>query len=518
MDHFDLRPAPVHLCDAEKKLWDLRELGRVKQCKARLRKNLKKNAGSLLAQQSQNAGAALAPASQQPAVMGCVATRHLTTKGDYAQVDVAQYTRLKERHSAYQSAISEWVASFHGADVERIRAGREKGLEAGHQLRKEIEAFACHAALETEKRIKVEELGRALLDKDVAVLERELQRRHLPVAVEEALPTQLRSRHLPRRQEQQPPPSPAQWDYAQYRTELGGPGFNFSPSFSTPPPYPKERNATKRTSVYGRIQPPLDRSSRNSDQSRQERRSPSAKRRTESPGVVTRPAKAPTPKPSGPDPTQRQQTRPARPVGVKEKPKSLPPLPSSAHLFSPPKEVPKENAARPPSPVQGPGPSKEVEEMLLRSPVVPMEEQETANSSRPPTPDIVHAGTSDMEVDGQPEANGHTQELQEPEGIDGITIHEKDLIAYSPAKEGATTPPTVVEKRKASSTTPEAEVDPSSRSHQDDDGRGRRHSQKASRRSRRAERATSRSRQPEEKEEEEKQKDKPKEKRKKEKK
>ena len=81
---------------------------------------MKKKAGSLLAQQPQNAGGAPAPATQQPAVMGCVATRHLTTKGDYAQVDVAQYTRLKERHSAYQSAISEWVASFHGADVERI--------------------------------------------------------------------------------------------------------------------------------------------------------------------------------------------------------------------------------------------------------------------------------------------------------------------------------------------------------------------------------------------------------------
>ena len=153
VDHFDLRPAPVHLCDAEKKLWDLRELGRVKQCKARLRKNLKKNAGPLLAQQSQNAGAAPAPATQQPAVMGCVAMRHLTTKGDYAQVDVAQYARLKERHVTYQNAISECVATFHGADVERIRAGREKGLEAGHQLRKEIEAFACHASLENQKSV-----------------------------------------------------------------------------------------------------------------------------------------------------------------------------------------------------------------------------------------------------------------------------------------------------------------------------------------------------------------------------
>ena len=120
-----------------------------------------------------------------------------------------------------------------------------------------------------------------------------------------------------------------------------------------------------------------------------------------------------------------------------------------------------------------------------------------------------------MEVDSQAEANGHTQE---PEGIYGITIHEKDLIAYSSAKEGAATPPTVVGERQASSTTPEAEVDPSSGSRQDDDGRGRRHSQKASRRTRRAERAPSRISQPEEKEEEEKQKVKPKEKRKKEKK
>ena len=75
----------------------------------------------------------------------------------------------------------------------------------------------------------------------VTVLEREPQRRHLTIAGEEALPTQLRSRLLPRRQEQQPPPSLAQWDYAQYRTELGGPGFSFF--------------ATKRTSAYDRIQP-----------------------------------------------------------------------------------------------------------------------------------------------------------------------------------------------------------------------------------------------------------------------
>ena len=45
-----------------------------------------------------------------------------------------------------------------------------------------------------------------------------------------------------------------------------------------------------------------------------------------------------------------------------------------------------------------------------------------------------------------------------PEGIDGIKIQEKDLIAYSPAKEGATTPPTVVGERQDSSTTPKAEV------------------------------------------------------------
>ena len=106
-------------------------------------------------------------------------------------------------------------------------------------------------------------------------------------------------------------------------------------------------------------------------------------------------------------------------------------------------------------------------------------------------------------------------ERKGPGGGTSATIQEKDLIAYSPAKEGATTPPTVVGERQDSSTTPEAEVHLSSGSRQDDDGRGRRHSQKASRRFRRAERAPSRSRQPEEKEEEEKQKDKPKEKRKK---
>ena len=37
--------------------------------------------------------------------------------------------------------------------MERIRAGREKGLEAGHKLRKEIEAFACHASLENQKSV-----------------------------------------------------------------------------------------------------------------------------------------------------------------------------------------------------------------------------------------------------------------------------------------------------------------------------------------------------------------------------
>lgn len=66
------------------------------------------------------------------------------------------------------------MKSFHGGDVKRIRNGRDKELEAGNQLRVEIDAFACHATLETEKKIKVEELGRALLDNDVAVLEQEL--------------------------------------------------------------------------------------------------------------------------------------------------------------------------------------------------------------------------------------------------------------------------------------------------------------------------------------------------------
>ncbi len=431
VDHFALRPAPEGASEAEKKLFYIKERRRIGQCMARQKKNQDKKAKetcSSPAQQPKKTSAAPTPAStQEPAVMGCLATQRLAPKGDYAQVDAAQYDRLKKWHDAYRHAISEWVASFHGADVEQISAAMKKALDAGHQLQREMNAFAYHATLETDKRVQVQKLGRALLENDVALLEQELCRRRLPVADEEPLPAQLRGCPPSRRQEQPSPPSPAQWRYAHYQTEADGPGFPFSPSWSTPPPTAPERSATKRTSAYSRIHPPIDRSShsRNPGQSRQEQRSPSAKRRTESPGLLAPPAAASNP--SGPDPTQRQRTRPARPAAMKEKPKSLPPLPPAAHLFSPTvedasklpplKEVPEQpevGDARLASPIRVAGPTKEVEEMLLCSPVV-AEMEEVANGSRPPTPDVADKEPANMEVDNPTETSGPAQAIQEQE-------------------------------------------------------------------------------------------------------
>ncbi len=147
-----------------------------------------------------------------------------------------------------------------------------------------------------------------------------------------------------------------------------------------------------------------------------------------------------------------------------------------AGQLQPFKEVPEqleENGTRPASPIRVAGPSKEAEEMLLRPPPVFMETQEVANGSRPPTPDVVNTEISSMEVDGRTEAN---EAIQEQEGIDGVTIQEKDLIPFSPA------PPTAVEEQPAAegaaaSETPEV-VDPSRRSRHDDEGQGRRHPQK----------------------------------------
>lgn len=107
------------------------------------------------------------------------------------------------------------------------------------------------------------------------------------------------------------------------------------------------------------------------------------------------------------------------------------------------KEQPEENGARSTSPIRMTGQSKEVEERLLPSAMV-MEVQELANNSRPPTPDVVDKGIPNMEVDNQTEANGPTQALREPEGIDGVTIQEKDLITFSQTQDrGPASPPAV---------------------------------------------------------------------------
>ncbi len=104
MDHFVLQPAPEGSSEAEKELWYIKERYRIGQCKARQRKKQNKKAkkaGASPAQQPKKAGAAPAPATtQDPAVMGCLANRHLAPKGNYAQVDPAQYTRLKKELDA----------------------------------------------------------------------------------------------------------------------------------------------------------------------------------------------------------------------------------------------------------------------------------------------------------------------------------------------------------------------------------------------------------------------------------
>lgn len=136
--------------------------------------------------------------------------------------------------------------------------------------------------------------------------------------------------------------------------------------------------------------------------------------------------------------------------------------------------------------------------MLLRSSLVAMEVQEAPNDSRPPTPDVIDTGTSDMEVGDQAEANEPIEALQDSKGIDGITIQEKDFITFSPTKDQGRHTDSAhscchqpASETAAATTMPEVEVDPPRRSHQDDDGRGRHHHRESSRRSRRDERTPS---------------------------
>ncbi len=185
MDHFVLQPATEHLDEDGVKLWNLREQKRVRQCKAGLNKNWRKAVGFFIPQSSQNApGAATASAStQEPAVMGCVAMRTFTSRENYAQVNVAKYGQLQEVYGKNKRAISERLELFHGADVNRISDGRANRLVVGNRLRVEIDAFACNAALVTEKRINEEEFGRARQDNEVAMLEQEFERRKLRCSI-----------------------------------------------------------------------------------------------------------------------------------------------------------------------------------------------------------------------------------------------------------------------------------------------------------------------------------------------
>ena len=463
-DKFEMRPAPPHLCEAQIALWNERERKRVKRIKGRLTKNLNKSANPQPTRsqrrpytqpcpQHKPGVSAASTSTRDPVVMGLVAIQPTVTNGDYPQADVAKYEQLKKLFTSYVRAVDEWVASFHGANVQRIRVGRDVGLEAGNLLRAEIDAFACHAALETDKRIRMEELGRALLDRDVPALGEGLGPRTLPAA--EGAATLTQSRPSPRDKEP-PPPSPAPWNYDKYsEREAGGNGSHSSDL----------RHTIKRVSVHNRIYPPVERPSRGPDLRLHEHGCSTAEHRSRSSGSSSRLPRDPTPIPLGLDPTQRQRTRPLLPVGLKSKP-SLP-LPASPGVSGgkdvSPSPTSKEkpdgsNATEPHSPVRASNRLDNLEELLLRSPPVSSEGNEAAMDSPPPTPDVAGVGGPEKDA-GE---------------LDGITIHEKDLIAYSlsaTAERASSVSPYVPPTLRVRTNSPK--VDSRPRRNREDGDRGR---------------------------------------------